>query len=285
MCRLKPADPLCRIVPKRNHGVMADDVLDELYWVKPDGFTALRNRLAAAAKQRGDNGAAKRISAARKPTTAAWVVNRLALAHKQTMQRLADLGERLRAAHAAMDGYRIRELSLEQRGLIDELARTAFKAAELKNPSAAVRDDVVGTLQAAIADPEVMAGLGRLAKAERWSGFGAFGETAPVFTDRNGKHKAQPEHADEAQLDELRAALAAAEHARAKADDTMSDRQTELAAARLRHEQALEKFRQAGHDLKIAEDTYDKAKRASRAAAELVREAKARIKRADNSPG
>jgi hypothetical protein len=275
---------------------MADDVLDELYWVKPDGFTALRSRLTAAAKQRGDTTAAKRISAARKPTTAAWVVNRLTLGHKQAKQRLADLGERLRAAHAAMDGDRIRECSTEQRKLIDELARTAFEAAELKNPSAAVRDDVTGTLQAAIADPEVMAGLGRLAKAERWSGFGAFGGAAPVFTvDRNGKEKAQPkqprpkppqraprDNEAEAQLDELLTALAAAEQARAKADDAVSDRQTELAAARLRHDQALEKLREAEHDLKIAEDTYDKAKRARRDAAELVREAKARLKQAAN---
>ena len=56
---------------------MADE-LDELYEVKQDEFTALRTKLAAAAKQRGDTDTAKQISAARKPTTAAWVVNRLA---------------------------------------------------------------------------------------------------------------------------------------------------------------------------------------------------------------
>ena len=57
---------------------MADE-LDELYEVKPEEFTALRTKLAAAAKQRGDMETAKQIDAARKPTAAAWVVNRLAL--------------------------------------------------------------------------------------------------------------------------------------------------------------------------------------------------------------
>ena len=87
-----------------HHGVMADDELDELYAVKPEEFTAVRTELAAAAKKRGDAAAAKRISAARKPTTAAWVVNRLAHTNEDVKQSLTDLGERLRAAHAAMDG-------------------------------------------------------------------------------------------------------------------------------------------------------------------------------------
>ena len=41
---------------------MADE-LDELYEVKPEEFTALRTKLAAAAKQRGDVDTAKQISA------------------------------------------------------------------------------------------------------------------------------------------------------------------------------------------------------------------------------
>src|ERR1700730_8564695 len=153
---------------------MADelDELDELYEVKLEEFTALRTKLAAAAKQRGDADTAKQISAARKPTAAAWVVNRLALRDQDIRKRLAGLGERLRDAHTAMDGDRIRELSAEQRRLVDDVARTAFEEAEVAEPSAALRDDVTGTVQAAIADPDVASRLGRLTKAERWSGFG-----------------------------------------------------------------------------------------------------------------
>ena len=160
---------------------MGDDGLDELYGVKPEDFTALRSRLAAEAKGRGDVGASKAISASRKPTTAAWVVNRLALEDRQAKRRLADLGERLRAAHAAMDGHHIRELSAQQRTLIHDLARSAFERAELKDPPAALRDDVTDTLQAAIADPDIADRLGRLAKAQRYSR-----QLAILFIDLDG---------------------------------------------------------------------------------------------------
>jgi hypothetical protein len=41
------------------NSVMADDELDELYWVTPEKFTATRSRLAAAARERGDADSAK----------------------------------------------------------------------------------------------------------------------------------------------------------------------------------------------------------------------------------
>jgi hypothetical protein len=105
--------------------------LDELYRVKPADFIATRSRLAASAKERGDTKRAKQIEASRKPTMAAWAVNRLALSRKTTTNRLSQLGERLRAAHAAMDGDQIRELSAQQRRLIEKLARAAFDQAEI----------------------------------------------------------------------------------------------------------------------------------------------------------
>lgn len=246
------------------------DELDELYRVKPDGFTALRTKLAAEAKQRGDAAAAKRISAARKPTTAAWVVNRLALQHKETRSRLTELGDQLRHAHAAMDGQRIRGLSAEQHHLIGELARTAFGAAGLENPSEAVRADVTGTLQAAIADPDVAAKLGRLSKAESWSGFG-FGEAAAA--DPTPEDRTKRRH-----VDELRAALAAAENAKAEADDALTERRDELSAARMRRDEARTKLRAAERNLSAAEKAYDRAQQASRDAAESVQEAKSQLR-------
>jgi hypothetical protein len=273
---------------------MVDDELDSLYWVEPGAFTAQRTKLAAAAKQRGDAAAVERISAARKPTTAAWIVNRLALRHKDAKRRLADLGDRLRAAHAAMDGDRIRDLSDEQHKLVNELARAALEAAELRKPSSAVRDDLTSTLQAAIADPEVTARLGRLARAETWSGFGGFGDAAPVLAaTRSGKTagpstRSRPKPAKESprdkaaqqQLEKLNAAVAAAERAKAEADGVLSDRQAERDAARLRRDESVANLRKAEREFNRAEDRYEKAKQSSRAAAELVKEAKAQLKRA-----
>ena len=279
---------------------MADtdrDALDELYWAKPDGFITLRTKLSSAAKRQGDQDTARRISITNKPTTAAWVVNRLAIGHREARQRLSDLGDRLRAAHAAMDGDQIRDLSAEQRKLIDELTKAAFDAAELSNPSAAIRDDVGATLQAAIADPDVRAALGRLTRPERWSGFGAFGDAAPAKqvgakrapkksgkdTRAASKQAAAREsrlRAAREQQERLKTALAAAEQAKSAADEALSERRAGLAAARARQEKARQSLRAAEGDLGIAERDYDKAQQESRDAAEIVREAKAQLRRA-----
>jgi hypothetical protein len=268
-------------------GVMADAELDVLYGAKPEDFTALRTKLAAEAKQRGDTEDAKRISSARKPTTAAHVVNVLVLHDDAVRERLTTLGEGLRAAHAEMNGERIRELSGQQRRLIDELARTAFEEAGLSNPTGALRDDVVGTLQAAVADPEVAARLGRLAKAEQWSGFGGFGDTAVVFTgtrSRTSKPEPEPEPPDPAKEKprddkrEARAALAAAKRAKVDADDALSELQSDLATARLRRDDARRRLQDAEQALAAADDAFDTAKQASREAAAAVKQAKARLR-------
>jgi hypothetical protein len=274
---------------------MAEEELDTLYGVPPEEFTALRTKLAAAAKQRGDADEAKRISAARRPTTAAWLVNRLALRRKDTTQRLADLGDRLRAAHAAMDGDRIRNLSAEQHKLIAALTRAAFETASeagyVKQPSPALRDDLIHTLQAAIADPEVRGRLGRLAKAERWSGFGAFGEAAPpsravreaTRATKPATRRPRDKEAEaarqrlEKQREKLNAALdatlAAAERARSEADAALAEREAACAAAQQRRDEARAELRAAERELANADARYEKAKRASRAAAESLTEA------------
>ncbi len=149
----------------------ADDDIDQLYGVPPEEFTALRTELVGAAKKRGDADGAKQIGAARRPTAAAWVVNALVRNDDTARVRLADLSERLRAAHASMDGARIRELSAAQRKLINELVRAGFAAAGIKNPSAALREDVTGTLQAAIADPEIAGAAGKIDEGRTVVGF------------------------------------------------------------------------------------------------------------------
>ncbi|HEX7427675.1 MAG TPA: hypothetical protein VF328_12160, partial [Mycobacterium sp.] len=184
----------------------------------------------------------------------------------------------------------------EQRSLVDELTRAAFEGADLTNPPAALREDVTGTLQAAVADPDVTARLGRLTKAERWSGFGDFGDTTTVFTAaRSSKAKAEPEpthqkpardarrdgdRESERQLEKAKAALAAAERAKDDSDNELSDRQTDLAVARLRHDEMRQRLQEAERNLSAADRAYDKAKQASREAAELVKEAKAQLKQA-----
>jgi hypothetical protein len=243
--------------------VSAEDELDALYGVPPEEFTALRKELANAAKQRGDTDAARVIAGARRPTTAAWVVNALVRADPAAKDRLSELNAQLRAAHAAMDGARIRELSTAQRKLVSQLTRTGFAAAGMPSPSAAVREDVTATLQAAIADPEVAARLGRLEKAQEWAGFGDFGAPTQAATPRP-KAESKPEPEPEPKIDrraaeKRRRALAAAERAHRDARAAVSDRTTALATARRRYEQVLRTLSAAEQAVASAEQQLQEA--------------------------
>lgn len=271
-------------------GFAVEEALDRLYAAKPEDFTALRAELTAAAKEAGDPDAARRIGGSRKPTVAAWVVNALTLGGSSASE-LGELGSRLREAHGAMDGDAIRALTAQQRKVVDGLTRTALQQAGIASPSAALRDDVTATLQAAIADPEVAARLGRLTKAEQWSGFGEFVFTAAVSTSvKKAPAKKPPasasEPAEPAEARAARAAVAATERAKADADRALGELQSDLSTARLRHqdaqrrlaaaEQAMAAAEQA---LTAAEDAYTAGKTAARAAADDLKAAKRGLRR------
>ena len=261
----------------------------------------MRTELAKAAKKRGDAEAAKRISAARKPTTAAWVVNSLVHTDADARDRLRDLSAQLLDAHAEMDGERIRALSAEQRQLVSRLSKAAFAGAGLTNPSGALRDDVTATLQAAIADPEVAARLGTLAKAEQWSGFGFGVSTAKGPATKSAKPvAAKPAKKAEAakkapktakppvddgaaqrrrDLEQARTAMAEARKAKTDTDRALVQRHNELAGVRTRHEEAQRKLRAAERDLQVAEHAYNAAEQAGLDAAARIAELRERLER------
>jgi len=280
--------------------VTAEDDVDRLYGVRPEEFTALRKELATAAKKRGDPEAAKLIASARRPTTAAWVVNVLVRADATVRPRLSELTDALRAAHSAMDGARIRELTAAQRKLVNELVRTAFDAAGSSEPTGALRDDVTGTLQAAIADPEVAGRLGRLEKAEQWSGFGDFGLSAEVVTPT--RRQASPRKASSAPRQETtgeaaRAAVVeqarrrsaaagteveAARTAHAESVEAVADRRAKVATARRRYEKLLETLGAAEREVEASEADLDAADQALRGAEQRLTTAEAELMQADS---
>jgi hypothetical protein len=155
-------------------GDLVAEAVAELYDSDPQEFTDRRKALAAAAREAGDAAAAKRIGALRKPTRAAWVVNRLARDDPDAPARLASLGAALRAAEVAKDGPGLRELSAARGTLIDTLTSQALAAAGVADPPSGLREDVTATLTAALADPEVAAefAAGTLTRAAEWAGFG-----------------------------------------------------------------------------------------------------------------
>ena len=148
----------------------------ELYGADPRDFTARRKALADAARAAGDRDAAKEITALRKPTRAAWVVNRLARTDPAAPERLATLAAGLRDAAEAKDGRKLRELSARRGELIDALTGQALDAAGVPDPPAALREEVTATLTSALADPETAGqfAVGTMTRAAEWAGFGAF---------------------------------------------------------------------------------------------------------------
>jgi flagellar biosynthesis GTPase FlhF len=165
---------------------VADDrvaaAVAELYGADPDAFTERRKVLVVAAREAGDKRSAAAITALRKPTRAAWVVNRLARADPDAPARLAAMAAELRDAERAKDGPRLRELSAARGALIDALTARALAAAGVFDPPSSLRDEVTATLTAALADPATAAGFaaGSLTKAAQWSGFGYAADLGPA---------------------------------------------------------------------------------------------------------
>jgi hypothetical protein len=126
----------------------------ELYGSDPEGFTERRAALAAEARAAGDRPAAREITRLRKPSRPAWMINMLVRADPGVADQLVQLGDELRAAAAALDGPKIRELSQERRRLVDSLIRQALRQAGEEAPSAALREDLTATFGAAVADPQ-----------------------------------------------------------------------------------------------------------------------------------
>jgi len=246
----------------------------ELYRLDPDEFMARRQDLAAGAREAGQTAAAKQIAALRKPTRSAWLVNRLVRADPTAAQRITDLAAELRDAERAMDGTRIRDLSAARRRLVDDL--TAEALASLKAPPFALREEVMATFDAAIADPDVAASLGTLVRAAHWAGFGLAPapdgappapqpaakkpktpEPAEAGAERERRRHEKIHVAERAVVEATRAAESAsvAEH---DLEDTVRRLETELAEARERLAEARRK-------------SYRAESRRQRAAADLGR--------------
>jgi hypothetical protein len=147
----------------------------ELYGSDPEGFTERRAALASQARAAGERGAAKEIAGLRKPTRPAWMINQLVRADPGVADQLAGLGGELRAAAAALDGARIRELSQARRRLVDTLIRQALQQAGEQSPPAALREDLTATFGAALADPQVAreVAAGTLSRAVHRADFSA----------------------------------------------------------------------------------------------------------------
>lgn len=131
-----------------------EDALTELYGLPPGDFIVARNKLAKSAKADGDAALAKSISALKKPTLGAWLVNTMVRELAGEMDQLLALGEQFREAQAEFAGDELRALDKQRRQLVSSLVsqgRILGRPLGHKISEQTARD-VENTLRAALAD-------------------------------------------------------------------------------------------------------------------------------------
>ena len=143
------------------NGAMAEDadqldaIAAELYALPPAEFTAARNARAGLAAPP----LAKRLKALRKPTVSAWAIN--LLARDGQLADAVELSAALREAQEDLDAAELARLGRQRRQLVAALAKQAVGLAEDAGGtlSAAARDDVEKTINAAVMDASAAAAV------------------------------------------------------------------------------------------------------------------------------
>ncbi len=174
---------------RHTHHVDRDvgDRVDELYSGDPDRFTASRNELAAGLKAEGRNQDASEVRALRKPTVAAWAVNRLVRDAPADIDALLAAGERLRTAQrGVMSGTSadaFREATARRRSLVNALVERGVAILDAAGRSSAgAIEDVRKTLEACSASEDAAALVRGARLAQPLAPPSGFGETPPGLT-------------------------------------------------------------------------------------------------------
>jgi hypothetical protein len=239
-------------------------VANELYGLPLSEFTAARNARASEARKAGEQELAEALKRLRKPSTGASVANLLVREHPQEIERLIELGAKLRGARN-LDGARIRRATSEKADTVRTLLRQAKSIGKRAGLplSPSIEQELETTLDAAFSDPDSAqslrdgcltttlhySGLGFAADdslrgstaQSRWSSRAQGGpETAKAKhnleqTRTEAKQAAadvekaqQAVNAAEAELHRLRAALTVAQRRATRADEKASNVQKKL---------------------------------------------------------
>lgn len=216
----------------------------DLYSLPLDRFTSARDGLARRLKAEGDEDGAREVSAMRKPSVAAWALNRVAREDPEAVSALVESHRMLRKAGSRQE---VEEASRQRRELVARLTDEAM--AGLGSSSMQTRDRVNRTLLAVATDHEGEADLkaGTLVRELEPTGVG-WGEIdlpAPPPPDP-------------------------VEEARQRVKEAQS-RATNLESEAGTAEQEVERLKEA---LAQAKDRAKKARAAARKAAEELRKAK-----------
>ena len=250
---------------------------EDLYGLPLDEFTSARDTLAKELKAAGRQDEAAEVKALRKPSVAAWALNRAARDHPDAVEALRAAGADLREAQSeAMSGDagRLRDTG---RALNDEIDRFAGLAGDAlqaagRPVSAAQQEKLATTLRTAAIDDAAGEALARgvLVDELESTGFSLLGAgsgdlSAAPRPDRKPKPKAGKEELEtvEAARRELRRCDAAADEAA-----TRARRRAERAEAAM--QRAVEAQREADEARAAAEEAAGEAEAARRRASEAA---------------
>jgi hypothetical protein len=252
-----------------------DEIVDELYGLPPEEFTAARNTAAKQAKSDGDAELSDQVKALAKPTVAAWLANQLARERADELESLALLGEQMREATASMDGARLRELTPRRHSEVDALVKDAGKLSGRK-VSADVAQKLRETLDAALVDPAAAQAVrsGQLTSALRHVGFGVVdesGEPSNVFqlAPRRSRRTAQQKQAakkaepkkDDKRIKEAEKAAAEAEAVLDAAEARVDDLKSNLAELTEQVTQAQDDIERLTAELEEAKQTLERSRK------------------------
>jgi len=239
-----------------------EETLEALYAGDFDDFVARRNDAAKELRDGGDDEAADRIKALKKPSRGAWAINQVSASEPKLRDALLDAGAKLRSAQEKLvagsgDSAGLREAGERESAAVDgalEAARGVSEDAGAKL-SPATLERVRKTLHAMALDEDVRRDFERhrLTTEHEAAAMGGLSLAGPAPA---GKRKAENRPRDE-----LKAAEAEAER---------------LDARRLEAEREADEAREA------AEGAKWELKRATRELDKVASAAKAARKRADD---
>lgn len=250
----------------------------DLYALPPEEFTAARDTAVKLDPS---------LKVLRRPTVSAWLVNLLVRREPALVEQLLSLGVRLAQAQRSGAAGALRDLGAQRRALVEAVAGRSLELGA-RSTTPATRAEVVGTLEAALADGDSAAAVrsGRLVRPLSYAGFGAVdlaGAVAPAGSGTAGSPIAGTPTRRRSPTDQAaatashRAVVAAAERAAQEAAGTLDDavrtaEQARQAADRARRtaEQAVQQEATAAGCVADQEEAVQTARQALVAAVETL---------------
>jgi hypothetical protein len=235
--------------------------LDRLFGLPLSEFTAARNALAKELRDAGRREEAEQLKALRKPSVAAWLVNRISREREVDVQRLLNASQTLRKAQAdaaSGEAEGFAEARRDEQRALERLAEAAREIAVREGSGQAAVAQATQTLRAASLTDEGRELLkrGRLTEELEPPGFEALTGLVPAQAPKRRAKPRQPSKKARDRVEKLRqaereaaSAARAAEREAERAQQEASKLREWAAEARAKAESAAAKLATAEREL------------------------------------